>query len=131
MSMNADAIKGFSHCLQIFPSSDMGKTAEFYKHLGFREVKYLDSAEPHICLYRDQIEIVLTQSTQENVAPNRETHGYGYDAYLVTDDQESLQEELIALGVKVVRPLSVTDYNNKEFVFEDIDRRWIAVGKKQ
>ena len=26
--------------------------------------------------------------------------------------------------------LSMTDYNNSEFVFEDIDGRWIAVGRK-
>ena len=45
-------------------------------------------------------------------------------------NQKELQDELIDLGVKIVSPLSTTDYNNKEFVFEDIDRRWIAVGNK-
>lgn len=124
-------IKGFTHCLQIFTSSDMSKTAEFYKHIGFREVKYLDSGEPHICLYRDQIEIVLTKSSREMVIPNREAHGYGYDGYFITDRQVEIEKELISLGVKIVRPLSTTDYNNREFVFEDVDRRWIAVGKKQ
>ncbi|WP_342707227.1 hypothetical protein [Fontibacillus panacisegetis] len=42
-----------------------------------------------------------------------------------------MERSLGDLGVKIVRSLSTTDYNNKEFVFEDIDRRWIAVGKKQ
>ncbi|MED5016777.1 glyoxalase [Paenibacillus chibensis] len=121
----------FTNCLQIFPSSDMNKTKEFYELIGFRSVSYLDSVEPHICLYRDKIEIVLTKSNIEDIGPNREIHGYGYDAYFITDNQEELEKEFRELGVKIVRPLITTDYNNKEFVFEDIDRRWIAVGKKQ
>lgn len=121
----------FTNCLQMFPSSDMNKTKEFYELIGFRSVSYLDSVEPHICLYRDKIEIVLTKSNLEDIVPNREIHGYGYDAYFITDNQEELEKEFRELGVKIVRPLITTDYNNKEFVFEDIDRRWIAVGKKQ
>jgi hypothetical protein len=123
--------KGFTNCLQIFPSTDMKKTSEFYERIGFRAVNYIDSIEPHICLYKDRIEIVLTKSNQEYIVPNREIHGYGYDAYFITDNQEEMERSLGELGVKIVRPLSTTDYNNKEFVFEDIDRRWIAVGKKQ
>lgn len=123
--------KGFTNCLQIFPCTDLNKTAKFYERLGFKAVSYLDSIEPHICLYKDQIEIVLTKSNQEYIMPNREIHGYGYDAYFITDDQEEMEININKLGVKIVRPLSTTDYNNKEFVFEDIDRRWIAVGKKQ
>ena len=121
----------FTNCLQIFPSSDMNKTKEFYERIGFTSASYLDSEEPHICLYRDKIEIVLTKSNREYIVPNREIHGYGYDAYFITDKQEEMEKEIKELGVKIVRPLITTDYNNKEFVFEDIDRRWIAVGKKQ
>jgi hypothetical protein len=122
--------KGFSSCLQIFPTSDINNTASFYIHIGFRAVYYLESSEPHVCLYRDNIEIVLIKSKNSFVVPNRECHGYGYDAYFVAVNQKELQEEFINLGVKIVRPLAITDYNNNEFVFEDIDRRWIAVGKK-
>ncbi|ALP38222.1 glyoxalase [Paenibacillus sp. IHB B 3084] len=123
--------KGFTNCLQMFPSSDMKKTAKFYEQIGFRAEKCLDSVEPHICLYKDRIEIVLTKSNKEAIVPNREVHGYGYDAYFITENQEEMERSLSELGVKIVRPLSTTDYNNKEFVFEDIDKRWIAVGKKQ
>ncbi|SDG49876.1 hypothetical protein SAMN04488542_14924 [Fontibacillus panacisegetis] len=52
--------KGFTNCLQIFPSTDMKKTSEFYERIGFRVVSYIDSIESHICLYKDRIEIVLT-----------------------------------------------------------------------
>lgn len=121
----------FTHCLQIFPSTDMDQTQEFYERIGFRAVRYLESKEPHICLYKDQIEIVLIQSNQEVIIPNREAHGYGYDAYFITEQQAEMEKHLKALGVKLVRPLSTTDYDNKEFVFEDVDRRWIAIGNKQ
>ncbi|MFC7680730.1 VOC family protein [Paenibacillus sp. GCM10028914] len=121
---------GFSHCLQIFPTPDIHKTADYYTNLGFRAVNYLDSEEPHICLYRDSIEIVLTKSKQDQYVPNRVIHGYGYDAYFVATEQKELEQELLHLGVKIVRPLATTDYNNNEFVFEDIDGRWIAVGNK-
>lgn len=90
----------------------------------------MDSEEPHICLYRDSIEIVLTKSKQDQYVPNRVIHGYGYDAYFVATEQKELEQELLQLGVKIVRPLATTDYNNNEFVFEDIDGRWIAVGNK-
>lgn len=115
----------------IFPATDIKKTAEFYVScLGFRAVEYLECKEPHICLYRDKIEILLLQAKTEKIFPNRELYGYGYDVYLYTDDQEKLEKELLEKGVKIVKTLNVTDYNNKEFVIEDIDGRWLAFGKK-
>jgi hypothetical protein len=91
----------------------------------------MDSEEPHICLYRDLTEIILTSSIGQEVIPNRNLYGYGYDAYFITDNQEVLQEEFRNSGVKIVRALSNTDYNNKEFVIEDIDGRWIGFGIKK
>ena len=116
----------------IFPVPDIKKTAEYYVScLGFRAVDYLDCQEPHICLYRDTVEFILLQANTDKVLPNRELYGYGYDAYLYTEYQEALQEDFAAKGVKIVRPLSMTDYQNKEFVIEDIDGRWLAFGLKQ
>ena len=48
-----------------------------------------------------------------------------------TDNQEELERRLISRGVLITRPLNVTDYQNKEFVIEDIDGRWLAFGLKQ
>jgi catechol 2,3-dioxygenase-like lactoylglutathione lyase family enzyme len=119
-----------SHC--VFPCPDIEKTADYYaKKMGFKAVPYLDTAEPHICLYRDKTEIILTKANREKVFPNRELYGYGYDAYFITDTQKELQDELSQKGVKIARPLSKTDYHNQEFVIEDIDGRWIAFGKKE
>lgn len=121
------SIRGLS-C--IFPVPDIQKTAEYYtSKLGFRAVEYLQCAEPHICLYRDDSEIILLQGNKE-VIPNRTLYGYGFDAYLYTEFQEQLEQEFAEKGVKFARPLKVTDYQNKEFVVEDLDGRWLAFGLK-
>lgn len=118
-----------SHC--VFAAADIEKTAEFYEQrLGFRVVKYLSANEPHICLYRDGTEIILIQAAEE-IVTNRQVCGYGYDAYFITTRQEALQEELTNAGVSIVRALGRTDYQNREFVIEDIDGRWIAFGVKE
>ena len=119
-----------SHC--IFPCPDIEKTAEFYvTKMGFEAVPYLNAAEPHICLYRDKTEIILTKANREKAFPNRELYGYGYDAHFITDTQKELQDELSQKGVKIARLLTKTDYHNQEFVIEDIDGRWTAFGLKE
>lgn len=115
----------------IFHASDIKKTAEFYvSMLGFRAVEFLTCKEPHICLYKDNVEIILLRADNANVLPNRKLYGYGYDAYLYTDDGELLEKDLSEKGVNIVRHLNVTDYDNKELVIEDSDGRWIAFGIK-
>lgn len=115
----------------IFASPDIKKTAGFYvSKLGFRAVEYLECTEPHICLYRDDIEIILLQANTNNVLPNRTLYGYGYDAYLYTGSQELLEKEFIEKEVMFIKHLHTTDYQNSEFVVEDIDGRWLAFGLK-
>ena len=115
----------------IFPAADMHKTADYYvSKLGFRAVPYLNCREQHICLYRDEIEIILLQANTDKIIPNRIQYGYGYDAYLYTMYQEEMEKEFTDKGVKFIRHLNVTDYQNKEFVIEDNDGRWLAVGLK-
>lgn len=116
----------------IFPVPDIRKTAAYYtEKLGFTAVEYLECREPHICLYLDRSEIILLQANTEKIVPNRELYGYGYDAYLYTDQQEAMEKELAAKGVSIVRPLGMTDYRNREFVIEDVDGRWLAFGLKE
>ena len=116
----------------IFPVPDMRKTAAFYVNsLGFTAVEFFNCKDPHICLYLDDTEIILLRANKDRVQPNRELYGNGYDAYLYTDDQVTLEQDFISKGVLVVKPLSVSDYENEEFVIEDIDGRWLAFGLKQ
>ena len=122
------SIRGLS-C--IFPVPNIKGTAIFYESkLGFTAVEYLECKEPHICLYRDDIEIILLQANTDKVLPNRTLYGYGYDAYLYTENQELLEKELAEKEVIFIKHLNTTDYQNKEFVIEDIDGRWLAFGFK-
>ena len=124
--------KNLYSMVAVFPTPNIEETAKYYNEvLGFRAVKYLAVKEPHICLYRDKTEIVLLKANGGKVYTNRELYGYGEDAYFITDNQEALQNEFISNGAKIVRPLHLTDYNNLEFVLEDIDGRWLAFGMKQ
>lgn len=114
----------------IFPVFEIAKTANFYeKELGFRKVEYLNVSEPHVCLYRDNIEIILLKANKAAI-PNRDLYGYGYDAYIYTSNQEELYKEYSGRGLKIVKNLTTTDYDNKEFVVEDLDGRWLAFGLK-
>ena len=115
----------------IFPVPDIKKTADYYvSELGFRAVEYLECKEPHICLYRDGAEIILLKANTDKVIPNRTLYGYGFDAYLYTEYQEELEKEFSEKNVNFARHLNTTDYQNKEFVIEDIDGRWLAFGIK-
>lgn len=115
----------------IFPTINIKRTADFYvEKLGFKAIEYLDCYEPHVCLYKDDIEIILTDSKGKPVIPNRKLYGYGYDVYIIVDDRRRLQTELENKGLKIVKNLSVTDYNNEELVVEDIDGRWLGFGVK-
>lgn len=50
----------------IFPVPNIKKTAEFYvSKLEFSAVEYLECKEPHICLYKDSVEIILLQSNTD------------------------------------------------------------------
>jgi len=117
----------------MFPSEDMNRTSEFYvEKMGFRRVDYMDSKEPHICLYRGDTEIVVSGITNgASLVPNREMYGYGADAYFITDEQDALYEEFSKNGVAVVEPLHMTDYSNYEFKVRDIDGRDLIFGRKQ
>ena len=126
-----DIKKSIYSALVIFPTPNIERTSDYYVNvMGFRAVKYLDVKEPHICLYRDDTEIVLTKARTDKVYPNRELYGYGEDAYFITAEQETLLDEFMQNGAKIVRELQLTDYNNREFIVEDIDGRWIVFGIK-
>ena len=114
----------------VFPVPDLRATARYYSLvLGFRAVSYLDVAEPHVCLYRDGVEVILTEADAP-VRPNRELYGHGYDAYFISSQQAALQAEFEAAGALIVKPLGRTDYHYDEFVVEDLDGRRLAFGIK-
>lgn len=129
--MNKNTAK-LLYSLLILPVPNLLKTADFYTNkAGFLAKEYLTVTNPHICLYRDSVEIILLQSNLEKIQPNRILHGYGYDGYFTGNDIKTIYQEFLSKQVKIVKNLMITDYNNLEFVFEGIDSRWICIGCKQ
>ncbi len=123
-----------TNSLLILPVPDLEITSAFYEsYLNFKAVKYLNVKELHICLYRDAIEIVLIKSNLPQVEPNRILHktGSGCDGYFTSEDVELLYNEFQDNGLKIMKHLDMTDYGNREFVIEDINKRWIGFGMKQ
>ena len=112
-------------------SNDIKKIAEFYAKIGFSAVEYLHCNEPHICLYCGNAEIILTQARNNKFASNHTLYGYGYDAYIYVNNQIELQKKCKSADIRIIKLLAMTDYNNDEFVIEDIDGRWVAFGLKQ
>lgn len=111
----------------IFPAPDIRKTAHFYAAaFGFQAVEYPEAKESHICLYKDQAEIILLKAKTDRIMPNRVLYGYGYDAYLYVDNPAQWEQKLMAKGINIIRSTMVTDYQNKELVVEDLDGRWLA-----
>jgi len=55
--------KNIYSILAVFPTPNIEETAKYYNEvLGFRVVKYLDVKEPHVCLYRSEVEVVLLKA---------------------------------------------------------------------
>lgn len=126
-------MKDFIKLSCVFACSDINKTASFYeKNIGFTKKEYLTSKEPHICLYCENIEIILIDANHKKVFPNHVLYGYGYDAYIYTKKLNSLYESFKENNnIKIVKPLYKSDYNNNEIVIEDLDGRYIAFGYKE
>lgn len=115
----------------VFPTEDILSTVNYYeKVLGFWSVHFLDSVQPHIRLYRDAVEILLTVSQEGPVKPNHELYGYGWDAFIHTDDVEGLYGELKERGAAIIAEPVQTGEGETEFVIEDCDGRWLAFGNR-
>ncbi len=57
----------------VFPTPYIEGAVKFNtEKMGFRAVSCLDVKEPHIYLYCDRSEIILTKSNGQKVIPNRE-----------------------------------------------------------
>jgi catechol 2,3-dioxygenase-like lactoylglutathione lyase family enzyme len=130
--MSKDASRFVNVC-PVFLSGDVKRTVDFYtEKLGFQSAKHFDATENFAALYRDEIEFVIVQAKQGRIASNLQRYGAGYDAYIDTATPEGIDpiyEEFRAKGVRIVSEPHTTTYGSYEFVFEDIDGRYIGVGR--
>ncbi len=120
-------------CAIVFVTRDIKKTTEYYRDvLGFRAVEHHSRERKYSALYRVAVEIVVVPAQHGTIKPNRENYGAGYDAYLVPESiaaVDAFYAEILAKGAKIVQPPTTTSYGSHEFVFADLDGRFIGVGR--
>lgn len=120
----------------IFICEDPLKTSLFYEtKCGFKAVHLDDEVMPHIRLDRDNISIALVEGTKESSLPMRERTNFKYDMYIYASEPMLLQATLEGAGVKIIEKLGdakeeVNSKTNRQFVFEDCDRRYICVSQQ-
>lgn len=119
----------------VFVCEDPLKTALFYEtKCGFKASHLEDEKMPHIRLKRDNIAIVLAKGKKQAIRPLREMSDVLYDMYIYATEPYMLHRELEAAGVKIIEGLqdaneAVRADTNRQFVFEDCDRRHICVSQ--
>lgn len=119
----------------VFVCEDPLKTALFYEtKCGFKASHLEDEKMPHIRLKRDNIAIVLAKGKKQAVRPLREMSDVLYDMYIYASEPYLLHRELEAAGVKIIEGLqdaneAVRADTNRQFVFEDCDRRHLCVSQ--
>ena len=119
----------------VFVCEDPLKTALFYEtKCGFKASHLEDEKMPHIRLKRDNIAIVLAKGKKQAVRPLREMSDVLYDMYIYATEPYLLYKELQGADVKMIEELpeaqsSVHSDTNRQFVFEDCDRRHICVSQ--
>ncbi|MDP4093300.1 MAG: VOC family protein [Bacillota bacterium] len=129
--MSEKKVKLINLC-PVFVSEDVKKTVKFYtEKLGFKSATHYDKIENFATIYRDEIEFVIVQAKFGKIESNTQRYGTGYDAYIDTDTVDGVDiiyEEYLSKGVKIISKPRKMDYGSYEFVFEDIDGRFIGVG---
>jgi catechol 2,3-dioxygenase-like lactoylglutathione lyase family enzyme len=117
----------------ILITPDVATTAAYYRDVfGFTVVEHLDAEEPFAAAYRDEVELVFVQARRGEYQPNRIRHGSGFDVYLDTDAVEGIDDfyaELVQKGAVIVRKPALVAYGSYEFVVEDVDGRYVGIGR--
>ena len=122
-------IKGIA---PFFLVADVTKAAEFYRdRLGFRIAGYFFEDPPVFAMVERDERIVML-SLMENGrrgGPNRGFKGEAIDAYLWTDDVDSLHASFSAAGVEIVMPPTLRIYGMKELEVRDLDGYVLCFGQ--
>jgi catechol 2,3-dioxygenase-like lactoylglutathione lyase family enzyme len=103
---------------------DMERSLRFYVELlGLR--KTFENGDPvgFVILERDAAELHLSLARQ-HVASD------GNVAHLLVSDAKRLHDQLVARGVRIVKPLRDAPYGLRGFVFADPDGNCIDVGER-
>jgi predicted enzyme related to lactoylglutathione lyase len=107
-----------------FIVDDVVATANFYRDkLGFSYDRFWGDPPMFCMVGRNGITIML--SRQKGVHPNGAD---SWDAYLWIDDADSLRNEFVAKGVKIVRELCDQEYDMRDFDILDCNGYRLCFG---
>ena len=103
-----------------FVVRDVVEAAEYYRDtFGFRILGYWQDPPCYAIVARDSVRIHFGDLTKGDVAPNSVRRPGGLDAYIWTDNVDTLFEELRGRGAKIVEQPCRQEYGTYEMVVED------------
>jgi len=120
---------------QVLPCKDPLKTSLFYEtRLGFTASHLDDESMPHIKLTRDNLSLILVKAAGDITRPFHEQSDIKYDLYIYASEPLLLYREITSNNVNIIEELAdakdaVKQMTNRQFVFEDIDGRYICVSQ--
>ena len=103
----------------LFVVSDLQRSIDFYKRLGFGEPDVWGNPPCFAMMHRDGLEIMLSL-TEGAAAPRPNGHGV-WDMYLFIDDLDAEIAALRDAGVSIDRGPNTTEYRTKEIEVVDPD----------
>jgi len=101
--------------IPILPSTDLARTATFYRSIGFHETERFDS---YLLLHSGGVELHF--SGRDDAEPG--------ECFLHVADATKLWKQLSDQGLAGVGPIAAQDYGLREFVLTDPDGNRIRIG---
>jgi catechol 2,3-dioxygenase-like lactoylglutathione lyase family enzyme len=109
----------------ILPVSDIARSIDYYKLLGFAARRYEGSGGGggYVFLSRDAFELHLTHASGLADSPS------GVYFYLAPGTAASLEAEFRSAGAPILSPLARRPWNMNEFVLSDPDGNLLRFGE--
>jgi catechol 2,3-dioxygenase-like lactoylglutathione lyase family enzyme len=115
-----------------FAVADVFATAEYYRDvLGFRFDQIWGNPPSFVMLDRDDARLMIKQVAPEALpTPARRRSNEQIDAYIYTNDANTLAEELRGKGADIIEgPIDRQIYPGRELIVRDCDGRVICFGQ--
>lgn len=112
----------------VFFTTDIPRTLAYYSSkLGFTVLGTWQDPPVYAIIARDQHAIHFRCADPPTPSPAKYNDEL-LDAYISTNDADTLYDEFVSRGVEFTRPLDNTPWSTREFVVKDCDGRLLAFG---
>jgi uncharacterized glyoxalase superfamily protein PhnB len=117
----------------VFISNNAQATLDYYVNiLDFTYAKHFNKKDNFAAIYKDSVEILIFQNKKGEYLNNISKYGVRYDLFICTDTLEGVDiiyREYLEKGIKIISKPTLMDDGCYEFIFEDIDGRYIGIGR--